>query len=265
MTAGYTSPIVAVAAALTPGGHAQTERPVFEAVSVKPGGSNHFVSYGPSAPVMAPTRTFAYVGKRVTCNLSLRQILGEAFTLQDYQIAGPDWIGESLFDVAAVMPAGTTRDTARLMLRAMLEDRFGLKYHREQRELPTYVLVAGNGSSRLTAVDPEKQKDKVVQTAFGPQKGISSIQTRGQYTALAISMDDFARWLTHQADAPVLNQTGLPDRYEIELRWTPETGGGYDPALLRAVQRDLGLRLEKRRMTREVLVIDHVEKTPTEN
>jgi uncharacterized protein (TIGR03435 family) len=74
--------------------------------------------------------------------------LEEAFPLQEWQISGPSWLTDEKFELAAIMPEGTTKDVARLMLRRMLIERFGLRYHQVRKESPIYALVVPKNGSR---------------------------------------------------------------------------------------------------------------------
>lgn len=251
-------------------GHAQsakeTPAPVFDVVSVKPSGTNQLVvSYGPSPPVALHTRNFRYSGGRVTCDLTLKAVIQEAFSVRDFQIAAPDWIATNTYDVAAVMPVGTTKETARLMLRAMLAERFGLQYRRERKDLPVYALVEAKGGFKLhpNTADPEQLKERVMETPAGPLRGVGPFMGIGRYTAVATSIEGFARWLSSQSDAPVIDTTDIKGVYDIDLRWTPDDNSRSE--MLKLVERQVGLKLEKRKMPYEVLVIDRVDKTPTEN
>lgn len=81
-------------------------------------------------------------------------------------------------------------------------------------------------------------------------------------------MEDFAAFLSQYTEAPVLDFTGLRGVYELKLDWqgndeTPDTPSG--PGITEAVQEQLGLRMERRKAPVEILVVDHVEKTPTDN
>ena len=250
-------------------GHAQPVKespaPVFDVVSVKPSGTNQLVSDGPGPAVRLHTHGFRYSGGRVTCDLTLKSIIQEAFSVKDFQIAGPSWIGVNTYDIAAVMPAGTTKETVRLMLRAMLAERFGLQYRREQKDLPVYALLEAKGGFKLhpNTAEPEQLKERVMETPAGPLRGAGSASGMGRYAAVARSLEGFARWLSSQSDAPVIDTTEIKGVYDIDLRWTPDEDSRSE--MLKLVERQVGLKLEKRKMPYEVLVVDHVEKTPTEN
>src|ERR1700680_3358545 len=87
-------------------------------------------------------------------NVNLKEILGQAYQIQQYQIAGgPDWRDSERFDIAGVIPAGATRDRVPLMLQSLLLDRFKLALHHEAKELPVYTLILGKNGSKLKPVE----------------------------------------------------------------------------------------------------------------
>lgn len=95
---------------------------------------------------------------------------------------------------------------------------------------------------------------------------------KGGYATLAQreeSMEQFARFLAAQLHQPVTDATGLTAKYDISLRWVMESAIRPDddpgPNLFQAIQQQLGLKLESRKGTVEILVVDHLEKTPSEN
>src|SRR6266567_3340352 len=91
------------------------------------------VMHGPG-PGTVHMHGFQYSGQRVTCDTDLRSIIREAFSVKEYQIAGPEWIGVNTYELTAVMPAGAEREKALGMLRTMLAERFGFQYHRERKD-----------------------------------------------------------------------------------------------------------------------------------
>lgn len=95
--------------------------PAFDAVSVKDVGSILPMSF---------TQPFRYAPGRVTCSLPLRSIVAEAFAVRQWQIYGPGWLADpEFYQIAAIMPVDTNREQAQLMLRMMLVERFGLRFH----------------------------------------------------------------------------------------------------------------------------------------
>ena len=81
--------------------------------------------------------------------LTLQDYLAMAFRVKHYQISGPDWIGTTRFDINAKLPAGSNSDQIPEMLQVFLADRFGLKIHREPKELPVYALILGKTPLKL--------------------------------------------------------------------------------------------------------------------
>lgn len=90
----------------------------------------------------------------------------------------------------------------------------------------------------------------------------------GEYFAAGTTWDLFAKNLRYRAglDRPVVDMTGLPGKYSFDLKWLPTDPPNYvDPAIIMVVEKELGLRLEKRVLPFNVLVVDHVEEMPSAN
>jgi uncharacterized protein (TIGR03435 family) len=158
------------------------------------------------------------------------------------------------YDISATMPPNTARETVRLMLRTMLAERFGLKFHREQREIPVYALVEAKSGFKLhEATDP------------GPRY----LNAGGGTFTQTGSLDDMAGAFHTFTDRPILNMTGIKGTYHVEFHWTPDYSVDfqrqYSPEFWAAVQHEAGLKVEKRNVLRDVMVIDHVEREPTPN
>jgi uncharacterized protein (TIGR03435 family) len=82
-------------------------------------------------------------------NVALRQMIVKAYGIKDYQLTAPEWMSSARFNVDAKIPPNTTEDQLNLMLQGLLAERFGLKIHREQKELPIYALVVGKNGPKL--------------------------------------------------------------------------------------------------------------------
>jgi uncharacterized protein (TIGR03435 family) len=236
---------------------AQQPRLEFEVASVKvappqPIGHIHSRSSINNATQSEPGRlNYTYV--------NVQQVLCEAYRVFVYQLAGgPGWLETDRFDISAVIPAGTQRDQVPLMFQALLVDRFKLALHRETREMSVYALVVGKNGPKLKAAESAT--------------GISSHSDGGPiHVTAATGMDAFANYLSQRLDRPVLDQTGLKGPFEITLDWAPDSpqrpGASDDlsgPSIFTALQEQLGLKLEGRKVPVEILVIDHAEK-PSEN
>ena len=215
-------------------------------------------------------------------NCPLFWVISEAYNnLQTFEYAGPDWVNDLRFDFAAKVPRGTSQEAFRAMLQNMLAERFKMAAHREKKEMQIYELaVSKNGPKFHEAVIPtEEPKDD---KPTGPMKRDADgfpILTRGTTMAAvpghaAIRSDNqpmgwFAHMLQGQLQDPVVDATGLKAKYDFTLTWAWEEAGAtadvYRGEMINAVQAQLGLKLERKKGQAEVLVVDHLEKAPTEN
>lgn len=185
-------------------------------------------------------------------NVTLKEVLGEAYQVKQYQIAGgPGWLDSERFDITATIPAGARREVPK-MLQTLAAERFGLSLHRETRELPVYVLQVGKNGSKLK---PAKSATGISRDTDGTHSHLTAETT----------MAAFVDSLSQRLDRPVLDETGLTGAFEITLDWASDSGGDpVGPSIFTAVQEQLGLKLESRRSGVEILVIDHADK-PSEN
>jgi uncharacterized protein (TIGR03435 family) len=191
-------------------------------------------------------------------NVPLRYALEWAYNLKDYEISGPDWIkAEERYDITA-KAAGPANDYQMgPMLQALLTERFQMKLHREARDMNVYVLLPGKGAPKLKEAPTDSPA-----SLSGSPNGVS-------FRAQPISR--FTFMLTRRMDRPVLDETGLKGVYDFTVDTSglgfagrePENSSG--PSIFTAVQNDLGLRLEARKQSVQILVIDSVNKIPTQN
>jgi uncharacterized protein (TIGR03435 family) len=209
-------------------------------------------------------------GRRYTVrNATLRDLILMAYRVDRQQIAGgPAWTATDEYDVVAVAESDTQlEDHGDEMMRTLLAERFQLKFHWEQRERSVYALVVAKGGTKLKVADVNGQ----------PNKGCRSL---GNCSFTKVPLADFCRFMGFVVmDKPVVDKTGLAGEFDITLKWTPDEtqfdGMGIHvppavdnpnapPELFTAIQEELGLRLEPRKIPAEVLVIDHAER-PSEN
>jgi uncharacterized protein (TIGR03435 family) len=215
------------------------------------------------------TRVGTDPGRLTIRNASLKFCIGWAYGLKDYQISGPGWLDSERFDIVAKAEHGALEDRLRLMLQALLTDRFKLALHRETKELPVYALIVVNEGARIHEVKADGKS--------------RTGGVRGHLIGQKISMPQLADLLTlagqSELGRPVIDKTGLKGVFDISLNWIPESprpAGGNDPDaratenaigpdIFRALQQQLGLRLESQKDRVEILVIDRAERVPTEN
>ena len=211
----------------------------FEVASVKasePGGPS--IEPGPSSLTMRHVR--------------MNACIAWAFDLQEPQIVGLNWLNDVTFDIFAKSAAPATEAELRNMLQTLLADRFKLAFHRETREIPALALVEKPGN-------PSFRSGKLSLTGTGA--------TLGELTL----------FLSRELHEPIIDQTGLKGLFDytldINAYVTDEMrkSGGDGPPLeangiiAQAMQAQLGLKVEAKKTAVSMLVVDHLEKSPTEN
>jgi uncharacterized protein (TIGR03435 family) len=181
---------------------------------------------------------------------------------REYALTGPDWLATERFDIQATFPAEAQQMQVRLMMQSLLAERFKLALHHESRQLPIYVLVVAKNGPKLRA-------------APGDQSRTSGRSGRLQATATTIQK--LADLLARMTGQPVINETNLNGAFDFNLEWSPDEteklngpvegapAAASGPSLFAALQEQLGLKLEGRKGPVDVLVVDHIERMPTEN
>jgi uncharacterized protein (TIGR03435 family) len=231
--------------------------PSFDVATIKPG---------------QPGRMGKLIGFRGrhfnTMNFNVNDLISFAYGLHTQQLIGaPAWFGTDLFDIDGVpdIEGIPSEKQQRIMLQKLLADRFQLKFHHEQKELPVYVITVAKGGPKMTK-DAGAPEDP---TAF-------FFRGLGELTVRNLSMAEFATWFQGSVtDKPVVDHTGLTDRYDFTFKWTPDDSQfvqfrgsnplpppreNAPPSLYTAAQEQLGLKFEATRAADDVIVIDHVEK-----
>ena len=194
---------------------------------------------------------------------TVEDILLIGYGVQKSQIVGePDWVKTEKWDVDGIPDAVGTPSLKQLqgLMQKILLERFGLKLHHEQRELPVFALTVAKGGPRLTpdTSDPNGLMDQQNSNANG--RDVESLTNA--------SMPELAMILQFRVDRPVVDQTGLKGRYDLKLQWTTDEAQtpqpDAPPGLFTAIQEQIGLKLEPVKAPDDVLVIDHIER-PSEN
>ena len=241
---------------------AQQPPPAFEAASIKVNTSGEPGSrFG-----------FAGPGRLMVTNNSLRNIVRNVWNVQNFQIVGgPSWFDTTRFDIAAVSAVGAPPGDIAAMMKTLLADRFKLVAHTETRDMPAYALVvreAGRLGPELKPVAVDcgiaERELRASGRPLPPDRPLCGLRTRpGSFDGASVSMAQFARNLSGFAGRSVEDATGLTGVFDLRLTWAPdqpEAGADANaPSLVTAVQEQLGLKLESRRMPIEVLVIDRAE------
>ncbi len=221
-----------------------------------------------------------------------------AFGLRPNEIIGPDWLFEPndmtapAYDIEAKVPAGATKEQARQMMQNLLKARFHLAYHFEKRRFDAYNLVVAKSGAKLKPAAPpvgpapaqqqgvitgatEFAKDAdgfpILPPGYPKFRGVGA-DGHMRLTARALPMSQIVELF--QGDVQrryqvnyVVDKTGLTGTYDFKLDSGNRAGGAESaaPEFMDAVEEQLGLRFEKSKIEAQVLVIDHVDKTPTDN
>jgi len=226
--------------------------PAFEVASVRAGQpGRESIEFGPASLTMRNTR--------------LSGLIRWAYGVQDVQVVGPDWLQDAWFEVFAKSAGEAPVGELREMLRNLLAERFKLDVHRDHKEMTALVLSVSKNGHKLVAVDAE---------------GSPSFQTgKLNLTGRGATIGQMCDFIARELHDPVIDQTGLAGRYnyflDIEPYFTEESrkdagaNGGKPPdahaIIAAAMQKELGLKVESKKVPVEVIVVDHVEKTPVEN
>jgi uncharacterized protein (TIGR03435 family) len=208
-------------------------------------------------------------GTVMLTGINLLNLMTMAYGVNSYQIAGPDWLSTARFDIAAKLPASTTVEQYRAMLRDLLISRFKLTVHRGQKEGQTFDLVVAKGGPQLkeAAAGSNATDDGSLQPAFGPPSPPPGYNGPLALGVRNVSMEQFAARLSGLIGQPVNNATELTGRYDIQLRYTLAGLQVDAPSatIFDALQEQLGLKLTRKKGTIELVTIDHIEKVPTGN
>lgn len=244
-------------------------KPEFEAASVRVADpTNNATSYMPTLDVR-PGGTLRISNRR------LDEIIMLAFNVGGRQLVGPRWLTElttdptqvTRFEIVAKVPEDATKDQVPLMLQKLLEDRFKLKVHREPRPTEVYSLEVSKNGHKLTPSIPDSRRTPGCVRAIGAGEDYSAAAD-----CYNITMTQFALQLPALAPAyfregPVVDRTGLTEGFDARLEWrlVSEIEAGISGPTMFAAVKKLGLELEKKRDTVEMLIVDSCERLPTEN
>lgn len=256
-------------------------------------------------PALSPTLTFEVAsvkvnesqtrtpmrwlpGGRFIMGLPVQVILTSGYGVPMYRIVGaPEWVTRVFFDIDARADRQPTLDERPAYYRGLLEERFRLKAHVEQREMDVYALVLAHADGRLgpglrrstvdcdTVIAESRTRAEAGAPPQPPAPGArpvcGSVGGGSSLTAGAAELTGLVAMISAGLETPVIDRTGLTGRFDIDFRSAPLRVGAVPPpsiaelpSVFTAVQEQLGLRLETTRAPIPVLVIDHIE-MPTAN
>ena len=266
--------VVAVVLMSSASGGVYSQGPHFEVASIKT-----------VQPTMGGQSVRGDPGRIDYKQVSLKELILRAFAVPWYRVVWPDWLKDPArgqlpyYDVAATLPAGTPKAQVPLMLQTLLAERLKLTVHREKRDLPVYAMLISKGGIRMhpakrdADADPDAEPHNVYSVGLGSPEG----HITGELPVPAI-----ANSLRNELDRPMVDMTGLEGNFDIDLHWAHEAEplpgrgaplaetasmptGGNTASLFAALEKQLGIHVEARKIPAEMLIIDRVERVPTEN
>ncbi len=252
--------------AADPGG---TERNIpaipteFEAADIRPGKPG------------APGSLTAQNGRLEIRGFTLRKLITMALDAKDDLVTGgPKWLDVDRFDVVAKSAEVMSPHAMAGMLKTLIVERFKLEIHNEEQPVPVFALVLGKHEPKLKESSGSSHSE--CKSKLG-EAGITCVCQNTTLAQLAERLPDIAgAYLIH----PMVDLTGLQGAYDFSMTWTPRSrlpdvtgrpvGGMVQAAapggltVFEAIDQQLGLKLEERKHPMQVIVIDHVERTPVE-
>lgn len=222
-----------------------------------------------------------------------------AFAVPVDQISAPASLLGNRFDIVATVPAGATKEQANQMLINLLKDRFHMAYHTEKKEFDLYTLVQAKGGSKLK--DAEIAKGPAPAPLEPGTPMVTAPQDRDGFPVLPAGKENGqgrsrngVEYSTYRMTTPksILNmlafylgpcrtedKTGLTGHYDFQLEFSavglagplgrglvrPDAQVDPAPDLFTALEKQLGLKLEKSKTLVDVVVIDHLDRQPTGN
>jgi uncharacterized protein (TIGR03435 family) len=257
----------------------------FEVASIKPaapGGRGMGIGFRPGAGVSAQ-------------NVPLRFLMRVAYDVKEFQVInGAPWTNTERYDITAKGEDGTPQSQIKLMLQALLADRFKLAFHRETRDMPVFFLTPAKGGIKLvepkegSCVTPDPTAPPPAPApGQPPPKFCGNMRISPQdFNGTKISMMQLTAFLSDVLGRTVIDKTDFKSTFDAHLEFArdqalasgilgngglggpggtaAETADSSGPSIFTAVQEQLGVKLESGKGPVEVFVIDSAEK-PGEN
>jgi uncharacterized protein (TIGR03435 family) len=232
----------------TPAGATTAKPPRFEVASIR------MIPEDKVVPLTGSTVSPPGAGQFTMRQVTLLFAISWAFRMNGDRISGgPAWLSNQYYEISAKPEgdAALTYDQLRPLMQQLLQERFHLVYHRETKQVKGYALVIAKGGPKLKASTAKDDFGYIATDRVG-------IQNRPVQ-----QMAGLLEILLHQ---PVADKTGLRGNYDITLNYAPTDAADSElPSIFAAVEEQLGLKLVSQMVPVETLVIDRVDREPTEN
>lgn len=234
-----------------------TDKVSFEVVSIK------------TSTLVLP-RDLSSVGMKVSPgrvdmgHMSLEALVCSAYRIKLFQLLGPSWMAERFFDIHAKMSDGSSVEQVPEMLQSMLADRFGLVIHLEAVQRTAYALVVGRNGLKLTEAPPSTVSKTTRTLLAGGAMRIAVSRT---------SLTGLADLLSRFLGQAVIDETDVAGEYAVtfnlsrRMAWSDSVSvsAADDEEPLLASLNEQGLRLQSKKATVNITVVDKIEKDPSAN
>jgi uncharacterized protein (TIGR03435 family) len=239
----------------------------FEVATIRPGTTRPGVDSSSSSG--GPGGLFQLV------NMPLKQWVEMGLSVRDYALKAPSWLDTSRFDLTARLPvskpvnqkAVANQNPRAEMMKALLIERFGLKWHEELQTVSGYELV----TDKKALVQPASLMERL-KGIHGSGAGPTLINGAN------MPMTELAGALGTALGRPVVDATHLSGGFDFKLMWRPDSDAavaeqkryGIDAdnlpdSVFTALREQLGLRLQSAKVPSKVIVVDYISRQPTEN
>jgi len=187
----------------------------------------------------------------------------------DKVLGGPAWLETDRFDIIAKAPLSTPPDTVKLMLQALLADRFKLVVHKDTKPLPGYALTVGKGKPKIKEADGSGSPGCQGLPQPAPPAQVLYVVVTCRNMTMEIFAQNLRGFGGPYFNNPVVDQTGLKGSWDIDLKFTPRqllaNVGSDSISIFDAVDSQLGMKLDLQKIPTPVIVVDSVNQKPTDN
>jgi uncharacterized protein (TIGR03435 family) len=238
---------------------AATPPPTFQIADIHPSPYSFYSTYARTAT----QGTDRFLVRQAT----LLDMISIAYSLdQDHVLGGPTWLDFDRYEVTARQPPKTPPETSRLMLRALLADRFKLVVHNDTRPMPAQILTVGKATTKMKpAADTTVPSQCQFHPPATPPTPDAPPITSYSFTCRNITMAQFVNNIPRSSSGPAIaDQTGLNGAWDFDITYTMlPSRTGFD--LANDLDKQLGLKLTVGQSAQPVLIVDSVNETPTTN
>jgi uncharacterized protein (TIGR03435 family) len=227
-----------------------------------------------------PSGRFLPGGRLELRRFSLKEIISTAYNVEDDRVeGGPSWLASDRFDVIAKAAGKPSKDDLYLMLQGLLAERFKLVVRHESKVVPVFALIVKKGGPKFRETTAPESATRVCKRENPDEPNRLGVRVG----CSKVTMPEFVIELSNRGksyiDKPIVDLTGLKGAYDFTITWTPkaaldgrkaadgtvisEPEGGL--SLFAALQTQLGLALEERKQPMPLIVVESVQRRPTDN